>query len=86
MKQGEGEQVFDAAALEDGKITVEVTLHYNTLHYITMHYITSLNTRLHFTTVHYIGDVMITVGMTPSLPHLILLNASQAHIDRNQDH
>ena len=37
VKQGEGEQVFDAAALEDGKITVEVTLHYIELHYITLH-------------------------------------------------
>ena len=40
VKQGGGEQVFDAAALEDGKITVEVTLHYITLHYITLYYIT----------------------------------------------
>ena len=40
VKQGGGEQVFDAAALEDGKITVEVTLHYIALDYITSHYIT----------------------------------------------
>ena len=33
VKQGEGEQVFDAAALEEGKITVEVTLHYIAIHY-----------------------------------------------------
>ena len=43
VKQGEGEQVFDAAALEDGKITVEVTLHY----------ITSLSIRLHYDTLHW---------------------------------
>ena len=30
VKQGEGEQVFEAADLEEGKITVEVTLHYIT--------------------------------------------------------
>ena len=40
VKQGGGEQVFDAAALEDGKITVEVTLHYISLDYIISHYIT----------------------------------------------
>ena len=40
VRQGDGEQVFDAAALEDGKITVEVTLHYITLHHITKHWIT----------------------------------------------
>ena len=41
VKQGEGEQVFDAAALEDGKITVEGTSHYIALHY-------TLKTRLHY--------------------------------------
>ena len=48
VKQGGGEQVFEAAALEDGKITVEVTLHYITLHCITL-----LNIRLHYETLHW---------------------------------
>ena len=76
VKQGEGEQVFDAAALEDGKITVEVTLHYIELHYITLH-ITLHHSTLDYITKHYIGDRKITVEVTPSLPHLILLNTSR---------
>ena len=52
VKQGEGEQVFDAAALEDGKITVEVTLHYATF----------LDIRLHHKTLDYIAKHYITSG------------------------
>ena len=52
VKQGEGEQVFDAAALEDGKITVEVTLHYATF----------LDIRLHHKTLDYIAKHYITLG------------------------
>ena len=73
VKQGGGEQVFDAAALEDGKITVEVTLHYITLHCITLHYIilhhiTWYRTYIYML-VHYITLTCITLHYIHAYMH-----------------